>query len=415
MNKKISQRSIYLIYAGATAFFFSLVFTVSQVYYIEMLELNPFQLVLVGTVLEISCFIFEIPTGIVADILSRKLSVIIGLVLMGIAFIVEGSIPLFITVIFSQILWGIGYTFTSGADEAWIADELGGKDLEGTYLRGAQVGQFGSLLGILVSVLIGAVRVNVPMIIGGLLFIVLAIFLVVFMKETKFTPASTEDRNTWRQMGYTFSQGIKFIRGKSILMLMVGMSLLYGLYSEGLDRLWTAHFIQNIGFSKLLELKPVVWIGIINGCAMVLSILVVQYVKKRMNKTGEIEKVWMLIAINILMVMSIVLFGLSGNFSMALSMYLTFYITRIVNGPIYRAWMSKNIKSEVRATVLSAYGQVDAFGQIIGGPLIGFIAVKTSISTAIVVSGIILSPIIIIFIYGKCQSRESVNCIKDKA
>ncbi|GMQ62893.1 MFS transporter [Vallitalea maricola] len=408
MNKKIPQLSIYLIYTGAAAFFFSLVFTVNQVYYIEILELNPFQLVLIGTVLETSCFIFEIPTGIVADIVSRKLSVIIGLVLMGIAFIAEGSIPLFITVIFSQILWGLGYTFTSGADEAWIADELDGRNLDGVYLRGAQVGQFGSLLGILVSVVIGTVRVNIPMIIGGLSFIVLAIFLVVFMKETKFKPASTE-RNTWKQIGYTFSQGIKFIRGKSILMLMVGMSLLYGLYSEGLDRLWTAHFMQNIGFTKLIELKPVVWIGIINGFAMVLSILVVQYVKKRMNKTGEIKKVWMLIPINILMVMSIVLFGLSGNFSMAISMYLTFYITRIINGPIYRAWMSKNIKSEVRATVLSTYGQIDSFGQIIGGPLIGFIAVKTSISTAIVLSGIILSPIIVIFIYvyGKYQSRET--------
>lgn len=405
MNKRISQTSTYLIYAGATAFFFSLVFTVSQVYYIEMLELNAFQLILVGTVLEISCFIFEIPTGIIADIVSRKLSVIIGLVLIGIAFIVEGSIPLFITVILSQILWGIGYTFTSGADEAWIADELGGKDLEGVYLRGAQVGQFASLLGILISVVIGAFRVNIPMIIGGSLFVVLALFLAVFMEETKFTPASTEDRNTWRQMGYTFNQGIKFIRGKSILMLMVGMSLLYGLYSEGLDRLWTAHFIQNIGFSKILEIKPVVWIGIINGCAMVLSILVVQYVKKRMNGTEEMEKLRMLVGINLLMVISIVLFGLSGNFNIALSMYLTFYITRIVNGPLYRAWMSKNIKSEVRATVLSTYGQIDAFGQIIGGPLIGFIAVKTSISTAIVVSGIILSPIIIILIYVKRQAR----------
>ena len=97
------------------------------------------------------------------------------------------------------------------------------------------------------------------------------------------------------------------------------------------------------------------------------------------------------------------------------AMVLTFYITRVVNGPIYRAWMSKNIKPEIRATVLSTYGQIDSLGQIIGVPLIGFIAVKTSISTAIVAAGIVLSPIIPIFIcvYKKCKCKENAHCIKD--
>ena len=38
----------------------------------------PLQLVLVGTTLELACFLFEIPTGIVADLYSRRLSVVIG-------------------------------------------------------------------------------------------------------------------------------------------------------------------------------------------------------------------------------------------------------------------------------------------------------------------------------------------------
>ncbi|TYP54228.1 MFS transporter [Thermosediminibacter litoriperuensis] len=104
MSRSISQPLIYLIYSGAPAFFFSLAFTVSQIYRIDMLHLNPFQLVLVGTALEISCFIFEIPTGIVADMRSRKLSVIIGLILMGIAFVIEGTIPLFMFFMREQTL-----------------------------------------------------------------------------------------------------------------------------------------------------------------------------------------------------------------------------------------------------------------------------------------------------------------------
>jgi len=406
VNKSIPQPSIYLIYSGATAFFFSLAFTVSQIYRIDMLHLNPLQLVLVGTVLETSCFLFEIPTGIVADMKSRKLSVIIGLILMGLAFIIEGTIPLFISVVLSQVLLGIGYTFTSGADEAWIADEMEGKCLDSIYLRATQVTQLFSFAGILVSSLLGYRMINLPIIVSGLLFIALAVFLMFFMRETNFTPSPAKDRNSWGQMGHTFAEGVKFIREKPVLMLIMAISLLYGLYSEGFDRLWTAHFLSDIGFPAALNLKQVVWIGIIDGSAMLLSIAAVEYIKRRMEKAGELERVFALTLINVFMVVTMILFGLSGNFSMALAMYLTFNILRTSNRPIYNAWINENIKSEVRATVLSTYGQIDALGQIIGGPIIGLIALKASIPAAIVVSGIILSPVIVIFIYGMRFTRR---------
>ena len=51
--------------------------------------LSPLQMVLVGTILEISAFVFEIPTGIVADLYSRRVSVIIGFALVGIGFSVQ--------------------------------------------------------------------------------------------------------------------------------------------------------------------------------------------------------------------------------------------------------------------------------------------------------------------------------------
>lgn len=398
MSKKLSQTTIYLLYSGASALFFSMVFTVSQLYRIDTLHLNPLQLVLVGTVLETSCFIFEVPTGVVADMKSRKLSVIIGLLLIGTAFILEGSVPLFAAVIVSQFLWGLGYTFTSGADEAWIADELEGKSLDWVYLKGAQMSQLASFIGILLSTVIGVKLMNLPIIIGGVLFIMLSVFLMFFMKEENFKPAPAEDRNSWMQMRHTFMEGIKFIKGSKVLVLMMSIALLYGLYSEGFDRLWTAHLQNDIGFPNIAGIKPIVWIGIIDGTAMLISILAVEYIKRRMEKTGELDRVWILTLINILMVAAVIFFGFSGNFTLALSMYLLFYILRTTNGPIYSAWRNKNIKSEVRATVISTYGQIDALGQIIGGPIIGFIALKTSISAAIVVSGIILSPVVVLLI-----------------
>ena len=123
MVKKLSAYKIYLLFSAITAMCFSLVATVMIVYHIEKVHLNPLQLILVGTTLEAACFIFEIPTGIVADIYSRKLSIVIGAVLTGLGFILEGSISSFASVLVAQIIWGLGSTFTSGSIEAWIAEE----------------------------------------------------------------------------------------------------------------------------------------------------------------------------------------------------------------------------------------------------------------------------------------------------
>jgi len=90
-------------------------------------------------------------------------------------------------------------------------------------------------------------------------------------------------------------------------------------------------------------------------------------------------------------------------------MYLTFYMLRTINGPIINVWRNKNIKSEVRATVISTYGQMDALGQIVGGPIIGFIALKTSIATAIVVSATILSPVIVLLVYEATHNRDRAS------
>jgi len=97
-----------------------MIFTASSVYQITMVGLTPLQLVLVGTTLEVTAFVFEIPTGVVADIYSRRLSVIIGTFLFGLGFLVEGLFPLFWVVLLSQVIWGLGWTFISGAHEAWI-------------------------------------------------------------------------------------------------------------------------------------------------------------------------------------------------------------------------------------------------------------------------------------------------------
>ena len=77
----------------------------AAVYRMEEAGLNPLELLLVGTVLEASVFLFEIPTGIVADVYSRRASIVIGFLLIGAGYIVEGVLPTFATIVFAQVLW----------------------------------------------------------------------------------------------------------------------------------------------------------------------------------------------------------------------------------------------------------------------------------------------------------------------
>jgi DHA3 family tetracycline resistance protein-like MFS transporter len=70
-----------------------------MVYQATVVGLSPLQLVLVGTALEATVFVFEVPTGVVADVRSRRLSIVIGYVLVGAGFVLEGAIPAFATVL----------------------------------------------------------------------------------------------------------------------------------------------------------------------------------------------------------------------------------------------------------------------------------------------------------------------------
>jgi MFS transporter, DHA3 family, tetracycline resistance protein len=84
-------RVVYLVLEGATGLLHTTVWTTAAIYFIGSAHLGALQLVLLGTVMEASIFVFEIPTGIVADAVSRRRSVLIGTVLMGIALAVTGA------------------------------------------------------------------------------------------------------------------------------------------------------------------------------------------------------------------------------------------------------------------------------------------------------------------------------------
>src|SRR5215207_7271888 len=119
---------LYVVIGSVEAFAGTLAFTITNIYRFRTAGLDPFQLVIVGTAMEAAVFLFEVPTGVVADMYSRKLTVVIGHLGMGAAFVLEASWPSFAGVLLAQSLWGFAYTFTSGAAVAWVTTEMGDPD-----------------------------------------------------------------------------------------------------------------------------------------------------------------------------------------------------------------------------------------------------------------------------------------------
>src|SRR5437588_10416040 len=138
MRRADPTRVWYLLRA-TSAFGDTLVWVLAPVYFVKTVGMSPLQLVLVGTFMELTIFVFEVPTGIVADVYSRRLSTVIGVLVMGFAIVFTGLVPEAWAVIVGWSAWGFGYTFTSGAADAWLADEIGVANVRPVYLRSAQI------------------------------------------------------------------------------------------------------------------------------------------------------------------------------------------------------------------------------------------------------------------------------------
>jgi len=181
----------YTLYLGIQFFSaacFGMMMVVASLYEAKVALLAGWQLVLVGTAVEATILLFEIPTGVLADTYSRRLSVILGFGLMGVGFLIEGSFPLFLPILAAQFVWGIGYTFTSGATQAWLSDEIGEARANRAFLSGNQYDIAGALTGMLLAILLGRLSIQAPMLIGGGGLIALAVVLAWIMAESGFAP-----------------------------------------------------------------------------------------------------------------------------------------------------------------------------------------------------------------------------------
>lgn len=401
-----SARSVFLLYSVANSLFLSTIFTVDLVYQVQVAHLTPLQLVLVGTFLEIVCFLCQVPTGVLADVFGRRPAIILGTFLIGAGFMLEGSLPHFTFILLAQVFWGIGATFTDGALEAWISGEVSGEQIGSVFARSTQLRLVGSLLGAWVSVGLASIRLNLPIVLGGGLIIGLGVFLLLFMPEHSFRPATRDERPTWGAMLTPLRHGIRLVRLRSVLLTLLVIELFMGLSSEGFDRLSTAHLLADFTFPTLGTLQPVVWFAIFQLVGTVFGLLATEIVSRRVDTGNERIVIGALFLINALNVLCVLVFALSENFFLAVAGFLAYGVFRTAYGPIWNTWLSRTVDEKVRATVFSIMGEVNALGQIAGGPPIGYIGTVFSLRAALTAVSIILSPVLLLFAYAARKVKQ---------
>jgi DHA3 family tetracycline resistance protein-like MFS transporter len=248
-----------------------------------------------------------------------------------------------------------------------------------------------------------------PILAGATGVFLIGVTLMLIMPETGFKPTPMEDRNTWGQMGHVFKEGIAAVRARPRLMTILGVGLFYGLYSEGFDRLWVKHFLDRFELPILFGSTEVAFFGIMRAVGTILTIIVVHYVEKRLDTSQPRAIGRTMLLITAMISGSIIGFAVSPLFGITIGLFLMIYVFRRVAMPLYTAWLNQKLDSGTRATVLSMSGQVDAIGQIAGGPGVGLVANLASVVAAITTSGLLLSPALFLIGRANAQSVEQVE------
>lgn len=372
---------------------------VMSVYLVQELQLTPLQLVLMGTAMEGAVFLFEIPTGVVADTYSRRLSLVIGYLGMGAAWVAVGLVSAPWLIIALWAVWGLAYTFTSGAEQAWIADEVGAENIGTIFLRATRFWQAGAVVGLVLQVALGIVSLRAGVVLGGVFTIACGLGCIVFMPETGFRRRPRAERaSALVEMRSTAAAGARYAWAAPVILLLVGVDFFMGASSEAFDRLKEAHFLRDVGLPGIGSLDPVVWFGLFWLAAMVLGFSAIGPLIKNVERRGRQAVAYFLFGFTSLELVAMLVFALTRSTWVAVAALLGVFFARDLASPLYDTWLNEQITdSSVRATVLSISGQSNAIGQAGGGPVLGGIGNVWGIRAALAAGAVAIAPALALY------------------
>jgi MFS family permease len=315
--------------------------------------------------------LFEIPTGVIADLHGRKVSYLLGVVTLAIStmlylFMWRVSAPFWAWAISSMFL-GLGFTFFSGAFEAWLADALaysGSKDkLESVLAKGQIVEGAAMLTGSVAGgVVAQTTNLGVPYILRALLLVLNFVFALALMKDLGFRPAHS--KHPIREVKKIFAGSIKHgLRNPPVRWIMLaapftGGVTIYAFYAM------QPYLLRLYGDEKAYGIAGLA-AAIVAG-AQIAGGLLVPYVGRIFRRRTSV-----LLTCEVISVLVLALVGLVPNFWVVVTLLILWGLMFAAVMPIRQTYLNALIPSEQRATVLSFDSLFGSTGGVIIQPILG--------------------------------------------
>lgn len=364
--------------------------------YFRDLGFNFTQIASFTSAMMISLFLFEVPTGIVADLWGRKNSVFIGLIIVGIAPIIVALSTNYFVILVSYIAIGLGITFISGAEEALIVDNLkfhGRDDLIKEYYI-----KFSSLMGLgsVVSFSLGALIVEkfgiTPLWYiwgGGYLF---SAILLIGIKEHR-GETNNGDHHILKKMITPVKESLRYIKGnRTFLNYLLGSTFVTVMFVQ--RDIWNIFLVEN-GIRRS-------YLSLIATATAALTIVLPWLT--RFFKNSSVRKV--LVATTILRV-GILISALAINSQTLYLGVILFVILGSISSfesPITSTYVQNSVDSEIRATMGSFMSMIFSIVGGVAGIAIGILTDLVGLRISIVSFGVF--GLISLYYYLRMKERE---------
>jgi MFS family permease len=315
--------------------------------------------------------LFEVPTGIVADTVGRRMSYLLGTVTLSVSTVlyvllwqIEGPFWAWALV---SILLGLGFTFFSGAVEAWLVDALTATgftgELEAVFGRGQIVSGAAMLTGSVAGGFIAQqVSLGTPFVLRAAVLIVMFVVAFRLMHDIGFTPekggrpltemrriASSSIDYGWRV------PAVKWLMVESLFTGGVGIYAFYALQP---------YLLELYGDPQAYQIAGLV-AAIIAG-AQILGGLTAPWIRRRFDRRTSA-----LIAMSTLSVITLALIGTIESFWPVIGLIVVWGLLFAASMPIRQTYINGLIPSRQRATILSFDSLMDSTGGVWAQPVLG--------------------------------------------
>ena len=381
-------RSYYVI-AGVYTLSASLIWGVNTLFLLRVGHLTLLEVFIANAVFTGSMALFEVPTGIVADTRGRRFSFLMSVCILFVGTLLYVAIPRFggglLAFCIVSVVLGLGYTFYSGAVEAWVVDALNASGYTGTIdrvmARGSTISSGAMLVGTVSGGLLGNTSLVLPYLMRSVLLLIAFGIAFATMRDIGFDVRTIAMRDVPAQMGRIGRESIRFGWNMPRARLAIIAGAMPAVFLEWGYHGWQPYFLGLLG-------SDAIWILGAIAAAISLSMMTGNWLVERLTQYCG-KRTTLLLGASIVYSATAIGVGLARTFWFALGLYLIGMMAAGVFQPVRQGYMHLVVAREQRATVLSLASLVASVGSMVGQAGLGWVASRDTLSTGYVVGGVV--------------------------